>query len=91
MIAMPTLTQRLANPTRFMELSGRRRRKLLADKLISAARTLACAIDMTARDLGHRARGLVAMVRPGSADAPDYVVEDRIRALDCPCVLPIPC
>jgi uncharacterized membrane protein len=65
----------------FDPTSGRRRRKVLADKLISGVRHLARAADVTARDLVNRARGLFAMVRPGSSeDAPDYVIEDRVRS-----------
>jgi uncharacterized membrane protein len=65
----------------FDPTSGRRRRKVLTDKLISGARSLACAVDVTARDLANRVRGLFAMVRPGSSDdAPDYVIEDRVRS-----------
>jgi hypothetical protein len=62
--------------------AGRRRRKMVGDKLIRAAHVLCNATDAAARDLGHRATGLFAGARSlvTSSAAPDHVLEDRIRA-----------
>jgi uncharacterized membrane protein len=61
---------------------GNRRRTILLDKLTSAANRVPDAIGTTTRDLGNRARGLVAEVSSmfGSDEASDQVVEARVRS-----------
>jgi uncharacterized membrane protein len=60
---------------------GAKRRHLVIDQFLHAGHVAADAADMTARDLGNRARGLAAETRAGFADdaADDRVVEGRVR------------
>jgi uncharacterized membrane protein len=61
---------------------GRRRRALMRDQIVSTASHLDEAMEATARDLGHRAQGLLAEVRSSLAEGPvdDEVLVDRVRA-----------
>lgn len=62
---------------------GRRRRAQLRDQLTSAARRAGCRANLAARDLSHRARGLVAEAHSwlSADDHPsDRVLADRVRA-----------
>lgn len=61
---------------------GRRRRALMRDQLLSAAGHLDDAIEATARDLIHRAQGLMAEARSTVSDeeVSDEVLVDRVRA-----------
>ena len=61
---------------------GNRRRALLRDKLARATTKTGDAIDATARDLRHRARGLAAEASHLFAkdDASDDVIVERVRA-----------
>jgi uncharacterized membrane protein len=61
---------------------GRRRRATARDKAVLALREVGDAVDVTARDLSNRARGVAAEAwatirRRG---VPDVVVEERVRA-----------
>lgn len=62
--------------------TGGRRRALIRDKAIHTARVLGRTANSTARDIAHRARGLVAssahLVR--AEDVPDAVLVERVRA-----------
>jgi uncharacterized membrane protein len=61
---------------------GARRRALLSDKFVYGLRKGRDAAGATGRDLGHRARGVVARVqsRMHPSDASDDVVVERVRA-----------
>lgn len=61
---------------------GRRRRARMRDQAISAWSNLDDAMGTTARDLQHRAQGLVAEARSTFErdDAPDQVLEARVRS-----------
>jgi uncharacterized membrane protein len=61
---------------------GRRRRALARDKLVHTGHRVAGSVGTTSRDIKHRARGLLARVRPGRAGgrAPDDVVVQRVRS-----------
>ncbi|MGH8609470.1 MAG: BON domain-containing protein [Gammaproteobacteria bacterium] len=60
---------------------GRRRRALMRDQLLSAASHLDDAIEATARDLIHRAQGLLAEARSTVSDeeVSDEVLVNRVR------------
>ena len=61
---------------------GRRRRRLLADKLVHAAHVVSDEAGTTRRDLANHARGLAAAARRPFAgdDADDAVIRERVRA-----------
>lgn len=61
---------------------GRRRRRLLADKLVHAAHVVTDQAGTTSRDLANHARGLAASARrPFTGDdADDAVIQERVRA-----------
>jgi hypothetical protein len=61
---------------------GRRRRALVRDKAARLAHVTSDAADTTSRDLGNRARGLVAELRSRARreDVSDEVVVERVRA-----------
>jgi hypothetical protein len=61
---------------------GRRRRALVRDQLVSAAHATGDAADTTSRDLGNRARGLVADLRGRfrHEEVSDDIVAGRVRA-----------
>jgi uncharacterized membrane protein len=62
--------------------AGRRRRKRVGDTFVRAYHAVAHGTDVTGRDLKNRATGVLAGIRSlfGSSDAPDHVIEDRIRS-----------
>jgi hypothetical protein len=62
--------------------TGGRRRALLRDKAVRAARRTADAADATARDVSNRARGLAASTRARrrGESIPNDVLEARVRA-----------
>jgi gas vesicle protein len=57
---------------------GRRRRALMRDQLVSAASHLDDAMEATARDLTHRAQGLMAEAR---STVSDEEVSDEVLVL----------
>jgi hypothetical protein len=61
---------------------GRRRRRLIADKLTSVAHRTSDALGAHGRDLANHARGLAASARRPfrRSDADDAVVSERVRA-----------
>ena len=61
---------------------GRRRRRLMADKVNHAAHVAAETAAATRRDLANRARGLVASARRPfiSTSTDDSVIRERVRA-----------
>lgn len=61
---------------------GRRRRALIRDKMVSGWHKMGDAIDATSRDLGNRARGIVAEFRSWIKREPvsDEVLVERVRA-----------
>jgi hypothetical protein len=61
---------------------GRRRRARMRDRLVSAAHRTGHAVDSTSRDVGNRARGVVAELRGRLASGPvdDDVLRERVRA-----------
>jgi uncharacterized membrane protein len=61
---------------------GRRRRRLLADKVVHAAHVAGDAASTTGRDLANHARGAAAVARRRiqSKDADDEVIAERVRA-----------
>src|SRR5919108_3855811 len=61
---------------------GRRRRALALDKAVLAAREIGDALDVTARDLTNRARGVAAETWANirRRQVPDVVLEERVRA-----------
>lgn len=62
--------------------SGRRRRALVADKSVHLSRVVGRGVQTTARDIGHRAQGVVAKGRQvfRREDVPDGILVERIRA-----------
>jgi uncharacterized membrane protein len=61
---------------------GRRRRNLVRDQLVHGANRAGHGAGTTARDLSHRARGMVAQARGRVQDGPvqDAVLEARVRS-----------
>jgi len=61
---------------------GRRRRARVRDRLVSAAHRTSHAVDSTSRDVGNRARGVVAELRGRLASGPvdDEMLRERVRA-----------
>src|SRR5829696_9409379 len=61
---------------------GKRRRALLRDKVVSAARTTGDGVEVTARDLRNRTQGLITDIqsRFSSEPADDVVLVDRVRS-----------
>src|SRR3989442_10110371 len=61
---------------------GRRRRSRARDQLVHLKRKSEDAIGVTARDMSHRAQGLVAEARAvfRGEDVPDSVLVERVRA-----------
>ncbi len=61
---------------------GRRRRKLMVDKVIRAAHVTAEALDATGRDLRNRAQGVAQITRSGLRPQPvdDVVLVERVRS-----------
>lgn len=61
---------------------GRRRRSLIRDQVVHAARRAEDAAGATSRDLGNRARGVVAELRDRlvSRDVSDTVLSERVQA-----------
>ena len=61
---------------------GKRRRALLRDKSVWAARKTGECVEVTARDLGNRTKGLVAKIQSRFSSEPvdDTVLVDRVRA-----------
>lgn len=61
---------------------GRRRRAVLRDQMNHASRKALGAMDMTARDLSNRTRGLFAELRAMGDDEPvgDEVLRERVRS-----------
>jgi len=61
---------------------GRRRRKIVGDKVSHSMRRLSSAADVTKRDFSNRTRGILAGIRSlfSRDNAPDYIIEDRIRS-----------
>jgi hypothetical protein len=61
---------------------GKRRRALLRDKCVSAQRKTGECIEVTARDLSNRARGIASSIqsRFTSAETNDAVLVDRVRS-----------
>ncbi|MGH7321563.1 MAG: BON domain-containing protein [Candidatus Rokuibacteriota bacterium] len=62
--------------------SGRRRRALARDKMVSATHAASDAFDTTSRDVRNRTRGLIAGIRSRAAreDVSDPVLVERVRA-----------
>ena len=61
---------------------GRRRRARVRDRLVRVAHRTGDAVDATSRDVGNRARGVVADLRSrlASAEVSDGVLHERVRA-----------
>lgn len=61
---------------------GKRRRALLRDKWVSATRKTGEGIEVTARDLNNRARGIATSIqsRFTSDETDDAVLIDRVRS-----------
>jgi hypothetical protein len=61
---------------------GRRRRARVRDQLVRAAHRTGGAVDATSRDVGHRARGVVAELRSRlvNVEVSDGVLYERVRA-----------
>jgi hypothetical protein len=61
---------------------GRRRRALVRDQLVRAAHRTGDAVDATSRDVGNRARGVVAELRSRlvNVEVSDGVLQERVRA-----------
>jgi hypothetical protein len=61
---------------------GRRRRALMRDQLVRAAHRTGDAVDATSRDVGNRARGVVAELRSRlvNVEVSDGVLHERVRA-----------
>jgi len=61
---------------------GNRRRALVRDKMVRATRLTREGLDATARDMGHRARGIAAAARGRlwNAATDDEVLVERVRA-----------
>lgn len=61
---------------------GRRRRAIVRDRLVRAAHRTGDAMDATSRDVGNRARGVVAELRSrlANVEVSDGVLHERVRA-----------
>jgi uncharacterized membrane protein len=61
---------------------GRRRRHVLRDKLVSSVHQLGDCCDATTRDFANRTRGVFYTFTSlfSSGEAPDHVIEDRVRS-----------
>jgi hypothetical protein len=61
---------------------GRRRRARMRDQLVRAAHRTGDAVDATSRDVGNRARGVVAELRSRlvNVEVSDGVLHERVRA-----------
>lgn len=61
---------------------GRRRRARVRDRLVRVAHRTGDAVGATSRDVGNRARGVVAELRSrlGPAEVSDGVLHERVRA-----------
>ena len=61
---------------------GRRRRALVRDQIVRAAHRTGDAVDATSRDVGNRARGVVAELRSRlvNVEVSDGVLHERVRA-----------
>ena len=61
---------------------GRRRRARVRDRLVRVAHRTGDAVDATSRDVGNRARGVVADLRSrlASAEVSDGVLHERVRS-----------
>lgn len=61
---------------------GRRRRAIVRDRLVRAAHRTGDAVDATSRDVGNRARGVVAELRSrlANVEVSDGVLHERVRA-----------
>jgi len=61
---------------------GRRRRALVRDQIVRAAHRTGDAVDATSRDVGNRARGVVAELRNRlvNVEVSDDVLHERVRA-----------
>src|SRR4051812_44786773 len=61
---------------------GRRRRALLRDRLVRLGGEAGDAARVAARDLGHRAQGLLAQTRSlaGGEEVDDRTLEERVRS-----------
>lgn len=61
---------------------GRRRRARVRDQLVHAAHRTGDAVDATSRDVGNRARGVVAELRSRlvNVEVSDAVLHERVRA-----------
>jgi len=66
----------------FDPLTGRRRRALLRERLVSVGADVGDTVGVAGRDLSHRARGLGARLRSSSAphEVTDEVLVERVRA-----------
>lgn len=60
--------------------SGKRRRSVVRDQAKHFWRVSGKAIDRTSRDLGNRAKGLVAALNSAGEDVSDDVLVDRVRS-----------
>ncbi len=62
--------------------SGRRRRHLLRDRVVSSGRDMTAAADSTASRIRNKARGMVAEARSrfSAQDVEDSVLESRVRS-----------
>jgi hypothetical protein len=76
-VGIGTAVMYLLDPDR-----GKRRRALLRDKLVLAQRKTGECIEVTARDVSNRARGIATSIqsRFRSDDADDAVLIDRVRS-----------
>jgi len=61
---------------------GRRRRAIVRDRLVRAAHRTGDTVDATSRDVGNRARGVVAELRSrlANVEVSDGVLHERVRA-----------
>jgi osmotically-inducible protein OsmY len=60
--------------------SGRRRRAVVRDQARHLWRASGKTVEKTSRDLGNRARGLVASLQSAGEDVSDDVLVDRVRS-----------
>lgn len=60
--------------------SGKRRRAVARDKAKHVWRASEKAVEKTSRDLGNRARGFMASVKPAIKEVSDDVLVDRVRS-----------
>jgi hypothetical protein len=76
-LGIGTVVMYLLDPDR-----GKRRRALLRDKCVSATRKTGEAIEVTARDLNNRARGIATSIQAKftSDETDDAVLIDRVRS-----------